>query len=270
MNIKTIPTTVGKGFMSLADMFKGDEVVDISKISKMDDAKIKPNTWQNIDWMTPTKYDDAEGVNILKSIYPHLDWGNIKLGDEVTRTPIMTVSSLGNVVKSGGNRSIVLPPKNFMKIFEQVRLGEITKVEAAKRLGMMDVRPTRPLVSGKPGHRQSVPFERAWKMFIDKYPHPDELQSGISTRGGRESDIISIAKANRLLNKASKGDDSDPLMPFEVRFYNAYKEEHGIPFGISMEEAGQTGWNPFSKIASEVYGSNINLTPGRYDIYTGK
>ena len=114
MNVKTIPSTVGKGFMSLADMFKTDEVVDVSKISKMDDANIKPNTWQNIDWMTPIKYDDAEGTNLLKSIYKHLDWENIKLGDEVTHTPIMTVSSLGNVVKSGGNRSTVLPPKNFM------------------------------------------------------------------------------------------------------------------------------------------------------------
>ena len=251
MNVKTIPSTVGKGFMSLADMFKTDEVVDVSKISIMDDANIKPNTWQNIDWMTPTKYDDEEGINLLKSIYKYVDWENMKLGDEVTHTPIMTVSSLGNVVKAGGNRRTILPPKNFMEVFEKVRLGEITKVEAAKSLGMGEVRPTRPLVSGEPGHRQSTPFTRIWKMFIDKYPHPKELQPGITTRGGRESEIMSIAKANRLLNKASKGDDSDPLMPFEVRFYNAYKEEHGIPFGISMEEAGATGWNPFSKIASE-------------------
>ena len=76
----------------------------MKSFTKADD--IKTNTWQNIDWMTPTKYDDAEGVNLLKSIYKHLDWENIKLGDEVTHTPIMTVSSLGNVVCAGASNCV--------------------------------------------------------------------------------------------------------------------------------------------------------------------
>jgi len=263
MNILTAPYNIYK---AVKPIIKGvDDVSDVATVGR----KTKVPSWQNIDWMTPTKYDDEEGINLLKSIYKYVDWENMKLGDEVTHTPIMTVSSLGNVVKAGGNRSTILPPKNFMEVLEKVRLGEINQVEAAKILGMHEVRPTRPLKSGEPGHRQSTPFTRIWNMFIDKYPHPDELLSGVSARG-RESEVMSVAKANKLLNKASKGDDSDPLMPFEVRLYNAYKEDLGIPFGISMEDAGKTGWNPFSKIAAQVYGSNVNLTPGRYDIYTGK
>jgi len=109
-------------------------------LTKADDTK---PSWTNFDWMKPKKYTKAEGIDVLQTMYPYVDFKNIKLGDKPTQTRVIRKtqyikpryqSRSGELEFGGGYHH--LPPSNFMEVLEKFRLGEITHQDVSKKLGM--------------------------------------------------------------------------------------------------------------------------------------
>ena len=103
------------------------ESILTTPVTKADDTK---PSWTNFDWMKPRKYTKAEGIDVLQTMYPHVDFKNIKLGDKPTQTRVIRKSQYikpryqsrsGELEFGGGYHH--LPPSNFMEVLEKFRLG---------------------------------------------------------------------------------------------------------------------------------------------------
>ena len=283
MNKVKAAEKIGTGFMSLVDMFKvggKDEFLDASKITDWASPAVAKADATKGDWRTPKVYSQEEGLDVLKMVYPYNDFSQIKLGDTVQDVPLMSKDwRTENIVRRGGHPG-KLPQANFMSILEDVRLGNKTQVQAAIELGMADPRSTRK------GFKEGKTFERLWKSFIEKNPYPDEFKTNLlSTKRKTYKEItlpdgqkkivaepqtIGPMVQRRALDLMKASEKGDPTDPFEVRVYNAWREQQGIPLGVGKREAGKEGdWNTIAGAIQSYTGKPFKVTPGKYDIYTG-
>ena len=125
------------------------------------------------DWMNPQTFKQSDEMDLLKTIYPHLDYNQIKLGTQPLKVPVYSMDVRTNLPRLHPNRQSTLPPSNYLDILEQVRLGTKSQLEAATELGLTTER-----IGDRAGQiKVGKPFENLWNAFIKKYPHPEELQT---------------------------------------------------------------------------------------------
>ena len=235
---------------------------------------IQAATKGELDWMKPKKYTQKDAMNLLQDVYPLHDFTNVKLGEGVTEVPIKMIDPRsGNIIEPFG-RAVQLPPKNYLDVLEQVRLGNKTHTQAAVELGLARSR-------AKPREKQFQTregFEKVWNKFLELHPVPKEITMPESTTKIKEKPASLEQKTSYdLIDAALQGDKNTP---FEVRVFNAFKDKFGIPAGEKITFKLPTGktkagaWDRqkdrIGNILSERLGYDVDfrLWTGRYDVNT--
>jgi hypothetical protein len=251
----TNPYTIYKGIKS------GSKLDNIPTTSK----------W---DWMNPQTFKQSDEMDLLKTIYPHLDYNQIKLGAQPLKVPMYSTDVRTNLPRLHAGRQSTLPPSNYLDILEQVRLGTKSQLDAAKELGMTVSRSKEradQLTVGKP-------FENLWNAFIKKYPHPEELQAGLLSSARKNYElgntgykVIQPVVKRSALDLMKIADEGDPNVPYELRVFDAWKQKEGIPLGVGLKSAGKEGsWRSIQDAIQSLTGKPFGIKRGKLDTYTGR
>jgi hypothetical protein len=253
--------------------------VDITETTKLftkaDDTK---PSWTNFDWMKPKKYTKAEGIDVLQTMYPHVDFTNIKLGDKPTQTRVIRKtqyikpryqSRSGELEFGGGYHH--LPPSNFMEVLEKFRLGEITHQDVSKKLGMGSEKmkvwhPTKTRKGAEGVYwAPSKGFEKLVKAFMEKYPSPEQI--GTPKYHKQQTQLkMPQREAWDLAKIAQEGDKN---IPFELRFYKAFRDRHKMDPTEEMGSKYLSQWEVNKRLGEEITGVPLSIHQGRYDKSTG-
>ena len=198
-------------------------------------------------------------ISFLQEVYPNISGtiSHLKLGDKPT--------IISRIHTSGGG-AFVMPPKGYLKVFEKVRQGEITEAQAARELQMTRKKEKVKDKAGTIGiyDAPTTPFENIFTAWLKKNPFPEELTPDIKVRDKQVKPFV-IKRTLDLIEKA-KADKSDN--PFNVKFFNAFRESRGVLPGEGMFQKTRM-WDNTRAIAEQLTGENLLIGKGRYDVKTG-
>jgi len=181
-----------------------------------------------------------KALNVFKARYPQFkNLKDIKLSNKnkrfIGRTEykIKPRNQFGQPLEERtvvSKREIHLPKKDFVDDFEKIRKGELNRGEAAKKHGMVEIRNEE----GRTGIYPIPSFRLLYNSYLKNVPDDLFTKGGKprewsvpSSKAGRDKQFVKPIFVKKVNDAIELADKSDSKIPYNLRFFEAYKNISG-------------------------------------------
>jgi len=181
-----------------------------------------------------------KALNVFKARYPQFkNLKDIKLSNKnkrfIGRTEykIKPRNQFGQPLEERtvvSKREIHLPKKDFVDDFEKIRKGELNRGEAAKKHGMVEIRNEE----GRTGIYPIPSFRLLYDSYLKNVPDDLFTKGGKprewsvpSSKAGKDKQFVKPIFVKKVNDAIELADKSDSKIPYNLRFFEAYKNISG-------------------------------------------